>query len=279
MKKYLRSTGYSFCQLGVITVSTALALSMEAFADDLASKATNPIGDMIQVQMQYQHSPDVWNLDGHSDAAIVQPVVPVDLPFEWMPKMITRTTVPYVTTPKLPGVGSVDGLGDTVVLAFGLPELGLKGQMFGFGPALGLDTASEDETGSGRWSAGPAAVYINLQTKGMMWGLMSYGLWDYAGDDDREHVAQINIQPVLNKFFANGWYLGLQDVPWTFDDNTNKWNIPIGPRAGKVVHFGSQAVNIFGGAYYNAEDTDGTGKWTYKLSFSFLFPEKTVSPP
>ena len=199
--------------------------------------------------------------------------MPFDLPFESMPKMITRTTIPYVRTPDLPGVGSKKGLGDTVVLAFGLPKLEAKGQMLGIGPALLLPTATKDETGTEKWAAGPAAVYINLKHKGMMWGGLFYGLWDFAGSDKREYVSQINIQPVFNKFFAEGWYLGVQDVPWIYDDNTNKWNMPIGPRLGKVTKLGDQHLNVFGGAYYNPEDTIGTGKWSFKLSVSLLFPK------
>ena len=34
-----------------------------ANADDLAAKATNPIGDLVQVQLQYQYSPDMHDLD------------------------------------------------------------------------------------------------------------------------------------------------------------------------------------------------------------------------
>ena len=102
-----------------------------------------------------------------------------------MPKMITRTTIPYVRTPDLPGVGSKKGLGDTVVLAFGLPKLEAKGQMLGIGPALLLPTATKDETGTEKWAAGPAAVYVNMQHKKIMWGGLFYGLWDYAGSNPR----------------------------------------------------------------------------------------------
>ena len=240
---------------------------------DLASTATNPIGDMVQLQFQSLYSPSTWGMDGHSYAGIVQPVVPFDLPWKSMPKLITRTTIPYVGTPDLPGVGSKNGLGDTVVLAFGLPKLDAKGQMFGIGPALLLPTATEDETGTGKWAGGPASVYINMQTKGLMWGVMGYGLWDFAGDSDRGYVSQFNVQPVLNKYFDGGWYLGIQDLTWVYDGKANKWNLPMGPRLGRVTKIGDQAVNIFGGAYYNPVSSVGTSRWSFKLSLSLLFPE------
>jgi len=273
MNKATKSAGYALRWAKTTAIAVGLISANVQASEDLAKTATNPIGDMIQVQLQNQYSPSVWEMDGHSNAAIVQPVVPFDLPFKSMPKMITRTTIPYVRTPDLPGVGSKNGLGDTVVLAFGMPKLEAKVQMLGIGPALSLPTATEDETGSEKWSAGPAVVYINLKNKGTMWGGLFYGLWDFAGSDSREHVSQINIQPVFNKFFADGWYAGVQDVPWVYDDNTKEWNMPIGPRLGKVTKLGNQHLNIFGGSYYNAESTAGAGKWTFKLSVSLLFPK------
>lgn len=266
--------------LGLALASAALVLAglglmvNTAMADsELAQKATNPIGDMIQVQLQYQRGEDIYNLGGSSDVGIVQPVIPFDLPFESVPKLITRTTIPYVSTPDLPGTGSVDGLGDTVLLAFALPKLESQGQLLGLGPALLIPTATEDETGADKWAAGPAAVYINLKTKGFMWGGLAYAYWDFAGDDDRADVSQYYIQPIANKYLPGGWYVGLQDVPWSYNDETDEWNLPIGPRVGKVTKIGNQSVNIFGGVYYNNEETTGTAEWTYKLSLSLLFPQ------
>ena len=273
MNNDTKNSGYVLRWAKTTAIAVGLMFGSVLASEDLAKTATNPIGDMIQVQLQNQYSPSVWEMDGHLNTAIVQPVVPFDLPFESMPKMITRTTIPYVRTPDRPGVGSKSGLGDTVVLAFGLPKLEAKGQMLGIGPALLLPTATKDETGSEKWAVGPAVVYVNLQHKGTMWGGLLYGLWDFAGDDDREHVSQINVQPIFNKFFADGWYLGLQDIPWVYNDNTNEWNLPIGPRFGKVTKMGKQPLNIFGGAYYNPESTAGTGKWAFKLSVSLLFPK------
>ena len=46
----------------------------------LAAAATNPIGNLIQLQLQNQYNWDSYNADGYSNAAIIQPVVPVKLP-------------------------------------------------------------------------------------------------------------------------------------------------------------------------------------------------------
>ena len=114
-------------------------------------------------------------------------------------------------------------------------------------------------------------TYINTQTKSWMWGVLAFGLWDVAGDSDRDSVNQVNIQPILFKYFNEGWYLGFQDIPWTYDGDTDDWFLPIGPRFGKTTKIGKQPLNIYGGVYYNPVDTTGSAKWTFKLNVSLLF--------
>ena len=73
-----------------------------AFAESRAETATNPVGNLIQLQIQDAYSWSNYESDGYSNAAIIQPVVPVELPWESVPLMISRTTVSaYVTTPDL----------------------------------------------------------------------------------------------------------------------------------------------------------------------------------
>ena len=59
----------------------------------LAAAATNPIANLVQVQLQNQYNAKNWGVDGYSNAAIVQPVIPFKLPWESVPTMVTRTTL------------------------------------------------------------------------------------------------------------------------------------------------------------------------------------------
>ncbi len=68
-------------------------------------------------------------------------------------------------------------------------------------------------------------------------------------------------------------YIGLQDIPWNYNGETEDWFLPIGPRLGKVTKIGNQQLKIYGGAYYNPVDTTGTAEWTFKLNISFLFAQ------
>ena len=65
--------------------------------------------------MQNSYSPHSYNANGYSNVGIIQPVIPVKLGWEKVPLLVTRTTLPYISTPDLDGgVGRKDGFGDIV---------------------------------------------------------------------------------------------------------------------------------------------------------------------
>ena len=248
----------------------------------LANAATNPIANLIQFQVQNAYTSSNYNASGDSNAFIVQPVIPIKLPFESVPLFITRTTLPYINTPDIDGgVGTKEGFGDIVTLGFALPKLETKGVMVGVGYNLTIPTAgSNDFTGSGKWSIGPGAVYFNMQTPSWQWGILGYSSFSFADNDTgqdahRRHVSSVSLQPIVVKHFDEGWYAGLPDTPHTYDFRTEEWTLAWGGRVGKVTKFGKQPVNLFGQAIYNSnDDTDEIApEWTYKINATFLFPK------
>jgi hypothetical protein len=247
---------------------------------DLGSEATNPVAPLMSFRFQYQNSPSNYNADSYSDSGIIQAVIPFALPSKYVPMMITRTTVPFVfNTPDLDGVGQKTGFADTAMLIFLLPELGAKakGHTLAIGPSIGIPTAGDNEfTGSGKLTLGPALGYINTKIKGLQWGGLVYQNWDIASiRGDAKSVSNMNIQPVLNYHFGEGWYVGLPDLPQTYDFETNNWTTQLGGVFGRVFPWHKQHLQVFGGAYYNSEDNDDmvAGEWTLKLNVSFLIPK------
>jgi len=281
------------CCLGIATILLSLTCAAayagppEEHVEDhaghdhanLGSEATNPVAPLMSLRLQYQNSPSNYNADSYSQAGIGQAVIPVPLPFESVPMLITRTTLPYIETPRLDdGVGKKNGFGDTAMLTFLIPDFGLKGHTFAFGASIGIPTAGDNEfTGSGQWTLGPTVAYVNTKIKGLQWGLMVYQNWDVASTrSDAETVNNINFQPVLNYHFGSkGWYVGLPDLPQTYDNETNNWTTQLGGVLGRVFSWHKQHLQIFGGAYYNTENNDDmvAGSWTVKLNISFLLPE------
>jgi hypothetical protein len=246
---------------------------------NLAEAATNPIANLIQFQVQNSYSPSNHNSSSYSNVTVLQPVIPIKLPWEKVPLLITRTTLPYITTPDFDGpVDRKRGFGDTTFLGLFSPKLETKGVQVGLGPTLVIPTAGDNDfVGSGKWQAGPSVLYINMQTPSIQWGLFAFHLWDFASTSsgsDRPGVNKLSLQPFITKHLNDGWYVGSPDVPQTYDFNTNKWTWALGPQVGKVTKLGKMPVKIFGALYFNPEDEAGpTAEWTAKVGITFLFPE------
>jgi len=243
-------------------------------AGSLAETATNPLGNLVQFQMIDQLNMATYESDGPSNAFLVQAVVPVKLPFENVPLMITRTTLPLVTTPNLgPGVGRHTGLGDLVLLSLLLPKLDIKGVTIGIGPTFTFPTATSDFTGNGKWQAGPTFLIINMKIPMFQFGLLAYQQWSFAGESDRENVSKLYLQPFMTKHFKGGWYLGSQDVPWTYNFKSDKWTMPMGPKLGRVFKIGNQAVNAFGAVYYSPLNDGASEEFSFRVGLTLLFPK------
>ena len=245
---------------------------------NLAAAATNPIANLVQFQLQNAYNWDNSNSDGYSNAFLLQPVVPFKLSSKKVPLLITRTTLPFVSTPDLGSpTHRKHGIGDLVSLGFFLPKTGLEKQMIGLGWSATIPTAGDNDfTGSGKWQIGPSAIYFNIKSPTIQWGVMgwhTFTVGETSSGSDKNNVTTSSIQPVLIKHFNKGWYTGIQDVTWNYNHDTENWTLPIGPRLGRVMKVGKQPVNFFGGVYYNPADDGPSAKWTAKFNMTLLFPK------
>jgi hypothetical protein len=195
-----------------------------------------------------------------------------------MPTMITRTTLPYVTTTDQPDVGRKYGFGDTTLLLVGNIPIA-KGQMIGLGTSLVFPTGGSNEfTGSGKWQAGPAWAYVNTMFKGWQLGAFGFQHWDYANGDtgsDKPYVSNHSVQPLIVKHFGKGWYVRAQDNPWKYDFRLNNWSMPTGPAVGKVFKLGKMPINFYTGVYYDpmTHNDASSNTWSWKVNLTFLFPK------
>ncbi len=246
---------------------------------NLAAAATNPIANLMQFQVQDSYSWENHNSDSYANVSILQAVIPVKLPWESVPLLITRSTLPYVTTPDLGHpIDRQRGFGDFEMLLLATPKLKTKGVQVGLGINTAFPTAGDNDfTGSGKYQAGPAALYLNLQTPSWQWGLFGYQMWDYASSSngsDRPGVSKLSIQPILVKHFKKGWYVASPDTPQTYDFKANKWTLALGAQVGRVQKLGKFPVKWFTEVLHNPVDDNGpTAEWTAKFSLTFLFPE------
>jgi hypothetical protein len=137
-----------------------------------------------------------------------------------------------------------------------------------------MPTASDDQLGSGKWSAGITAVALTQPKWGSM-GILGRHLWSFAGDSDRADVNQSLIEPFVNYNLDKGWFL-ISDIiitaNWEAPSNQT-WTVPLGGGVGRIYKIGNQAVNNRIEVYYNVEKPDSAPDWTWSFTFQFLFPK------
>jgi len=241
----------------------------EAKTEALAAEAQNPISNLISVPFQNNLTPGMGpNADQTLNLLNIQPVVPFALSKDLT--LVTRTILPVLSQPT--AAGTQNGIGDLNPSFFLVPK-GKGAWTLGFGPTLVLPTASSDSLGSGKWSAGPAAVAVYSKGPWVAGALLN-NVWSFAGDSDRGAVSAFLLQPFINYNLANGWYLVTSPIVtanWRAADG-NQWIVPVGGGVGRVFRVGSQPINASLQAFANVVKPDNFGDVTIRAQVQFLFP-------
>jgi hypothetical protein len=245
---------------------------------DLRAAVQNPISSLISLPFEFNFDRGAKN--GEAFFVNIQPVVPVTVG-DW--NLVSRLIAPIgevdggiTGLPNNPSPIAGDGasgLGDlNYSLFFSPKEVGKV--IWGLGPSVGLPTASDDQLGTGKWSAGPTAVAL-LQPKWGTYGILARQVWSFAGDSDRRHVSQAVFQPWVNVNLDKGWFL-LSNLIVTANwqaDSGNQWTVPLGGGIGRVFQIGGQGINSRLEGYYNVERPDGAPEWVLRFTWQFLFPK------
>jgi hypothetical protein len=244
---------------------------------DLRAAAQNPISSMVSLPFKLTFDQGASN--GNATILNINPVVPVTVG-DW--NLVSRALIPLADVDGAilgpgnpsPGMGgSTSGLGD-INYSLYISPVKYDKVIWGVGPSINLPTASNDQLGSGKWSAGVAAVALTLPKWGSV-GILGRQLLSFAGDDDRNDVNQTLIEPFLNYNLDKGWYL-ITDMVITANweaNNSNRWTVPVGGGVGRIFNIGDQAINAKLEAYYNVDKPDGAPDYSVSLQFAFLFPK------
>ena len=276
--------GKSCLLQSVVFLLTALSTNAwsaedESSGGDLRSAVQNPISSLIS--LPFKLTVDTGADNGDAQILNIQPVIPVTVG-DW--NLVNRAIIPIanvdgaIPTSNNPNPGSGDGgsasgLGDINYSIYFSP-VKVDKVIWGVGPSLNMPTASEDQLGSGKWSAGVTAVALSVTEWGSM-GVLGRQLWSFAGDDDRNDVNQSLIEPFVNYNLDDGWFL-LTDMVITANweaSSGNQWTVPVGGGVGRVFKIGKQAINSRLEAYYNAEKPDGAPDYSVAFTWQFLFPK------
>ena len=137
------------------------------------------------------------------------------------------------TVPTVPSGGDT-GLGDLTL--YDLFLLPYKPVNIGIGPLLVAPTATQTNTGDGKWQAGLAAIVAVTNSAGLLSGLVTYQ-HSFAGDDSRPPVEIVTAQPIITRNIGAGFYLRSSGI-WSFNLEDQTKVIPVGFGIGRIWTFG-----------------------------------------
>ncbi len=168
--------------------------------------------------------------------------------------------------------GRTTGFGDMYYVGLLSPKEGIKHEgggssVWGAGVDLAFPTATKDVLGTGKWSAGPSALYAYLGPKWKV-GALWQQYFSFAGDSDRADVNLSNIQ-----YFV---YYSIDDVTsigagpniiadWE-QDSGDRWTVPIGIGINRTFQFGKVPVRIGIEFHYSVVRPDNLGaEWDVRF--------------
>ena len=225
-----------------------------------SADANNPLAKFQAFNVHDYYTPSLSELDDQNAntfwARYAQP----------FGKWLFRASLPASRTPTGDGT-TTSGLGDFNAFAAYQFDLGKPGVSFGVGPLIVAPTASEDETGSGRWQGGLSAILFNAQSSAYQWGGLVTWQTDFAGDDDRPGTNVLAIQPFYFIQLGKGLYVRSSAV-MAFDLKNNTYNVPVGLGIGQVVPTKAAVFNVFIEPQFTVL-SHGPGQPEFQVFFGF----------
>lgn len=146
--------------------------------------------------------------------------------------------------------------------------------IWGVGPALFFPTATANELGQGKVSAGPGVVALTTPGHWVI-GALANNVWSFAGTGSRAPVNQFLLQYFVNYNMKKGWYVTTAPIitaNWRASSG-NVLTLPFGGGAGRIFKLGFQPVNFQCQFFGNAKYPTGTSPWGMRMELDFLFPK------
>jgi hypothetical protein len=252
----------------IAVLAALLPAMVRAQTNEEMNKANNPLTPTVAVNFQDSYVDKYYGLgDADSNALLLRGALPHKL---FGRPQIMRATLPIVTTPDVPPSGSDTDIGDLNIFDVFIAKY--ANIELGIGPQLTIPTAGRDETGTGKWQGGVAALLMAPQPWGLIGGLVTWQA-SFAGDDDRRNQNNLLAQPFFIYNLPHGWYFR-STATWTWDLELDTDYIPVGAGLGKVWKGSTGTTyNLFAEPQWTvSHDGDGVPKFQVFFGFNLQFP-------
>ena len=233
-----------------------------------SAQANNPLANMTAFNLQNYYIGELTESDDEANQFWARYAQPFSLgKTNWL----MRASLPLNTYPTPPDGNHETGLGDLNVFASYLFETGNPAVSFGIGPQITVPTATKDELGSEKWSAGFANVLFNATSPKFQYGYLLTWQGSFAGADDRSDVNTGAFQPFA--FYQLGKGLYLRSAPiWVYNFENDDYSMPLGLGIGQVIKREKTVFNVFIEPQISVLDSGpGFPEWQIFVGFNMQF--------
>ncbi len=235
---------------------------------DASAQANNPLAKMKAFNLQNYYLGDLTQTDENANQFWMRYAQPLSVDnTEWL----VRASLPVNTFPTASNGDKETGTGDLNVFAAYLIDTGNPAISFGIGPQITLPTASRDELGSEKYSAGFANVLFDASSKIFQFGYLLTWQGSFAGNDNREDLNEGAFQPFAFLQLGKGTYLRAAPI-WQYDFKNDAYNMPLGIGIGQVVKKDKTVFNFFIEPQFSvAHAGAGQAMWQVFTGFNMQF--------
>lgn len=246
---------FILCFAGIFFTNTSIASD--------SAQANNPLANLTALNFQNYYIGELSDTSKDANQFIIRHAKPIQIGSgSWL----LRTSIPYNSFPTPPDGDNENGLGDINTFAAYLFDTGNPAVSFGLGPQFTFPTASDDELGSEKWSAGFANVLFDASSKKFQYGYLLTAQHSFAGTDKRDDVFTGAFQPFAFYQLGKGNYLRAAPI-WVFNFENGNHSVPVGIGFGKVLRKNKTVYNFFVEPQFSAAD-EGPGQPEWQIYFA-----------
>ena len=252
----------------------------ELTLEEIAELIANPFSYLWFGVIQndtYWYSGDALDFLNEGDkivnSTLIQPVMSLGLSEKW--RVIFRPVLPIVSVDTVTGFNFITdepegprieadfkrktGLGDIALWTAFSPQY-TPPLVYGFGPTIMMDTASDKWLGTGQWSAGPMGTIAYITDKWIVAGVAQHW-WSFAGESDRNSVNLTDVQPIVRYRLSKTTNIGIApNIRYNWGaPSGDELTVPLGGGISTVFMLGKLPVGVGAEFYYYVKRPDILG--------------------